>query len=231
MNARLGFPSPAVALIAMGCSISTAAGSLLANGGFESGFDGWTWGGNVSVETEPPYAPTEGSKLVAFSAHNLPADGWICQEVEIPNGIGRFHTLRFDAGNLGFLSTEVRLRIEVTEIGYGASVPRVNEVITVPGITGGATRWQQAAYDFPTPVTGRVLVKLTDLSPETNATDLVVDQANFSPGTNAITFAPALDNGLITLNGSQLATNSPLAIDARPRCHPVSPFPEPASPA
>jgi len=145
------------------------------NGSFESGLDAWNSSGNVSIESEAPYAPTDGSKLVAFNAVNSTPNGWISQVVTVPNAMSRYHRLRFDVGNLGYIATEMKLLVEISEVGFGPPIPRIHDVITIPGITGGATRWQQASYDFPTPITGAVEIKLSDVSAGTTSADLVVD--------------------------------------------------------
>jgi CSLREA domain-containing protein len=158
------------------CFITTArAATELGNGSFESNFDGWTSAGNVSVLSGLPYQPTDGSKLAVFNGLNSAPDGWISQQIPVRNDINRYHRLRLDVGNLGYASIAMRLRVQITEEIFSIIHTRVDQVVTVPGITGGAPRWQEESFDFPTPVSGMVLIKLSDVSTGTNNADLMVD--------------------------------------------------------
>lgn len=147
----------------------------LTNGSFESGFDDWTVTGNVTIETTgnpaAPYAPTDGSKLAAFNAVNSAPNGVLSRTLAVPNTILRKHRLRFDAGNLGFIAHDMKLQVKVEVDGSS----RVDADITVPGTTGGATHWIACEYEFPTPITGTVALTFTDVSTDTAAADLLLD--------------------------------------------------------
>ena len=148
----------------------------MVNGSFEDGFNGWTHSGNVSVEPTGIYNPTDGSRLAAFNAGNSAPNGSISQTVPIENTLIHFERLRFDVGNFGISSIEMRLRVQISKTSpFSDPFPLVDEVISIPGITGGTTRWQEAAYQFLTPDTGQVSITLTDVSAQTHAADLVVD--------------------------------------------------------
>lgn len=144
--------------------------------GFESGLDAWNSGGHVSILSGAPYQPTEGIHLAAFNSANSPPDGWITREFEVLNDVARYHRLRLDVGNLGFASIPMRLRVEVMEHQSGTLQSRLDQVVTVQGISGGLTRWQEESFDFQTSASGSVTVKLTDVSSGTEGADLVVDQ-------------------------------------------------------
>lgn len=170
------FPSMAASCVAVTCFITTAhAATELGNGSFEANLDSWTSTGNVSVLSGLPYQPTDGTKLAVFNGVNSTPNGWISQQIPVRNDINRYHRLRLDVGNLGYASVEMRLRVQITEELFGVIHTRLDQVVAVPGITGGATRWQAASFDFPTPVSGTVLIKLSDVSTGTNNADLVVD--------------------------------------------------------
>lgn len=147
----------------------------LTNGSFESGFEDWTVAGNVTIETSgnplAPYTPTDGTKLAVFNSVNTTPNGVLSRILIVPNSTSRKHRLRFDAGNLGFASHDMKLNVKVEVDG----ATHVNADITIPGTTGGATHWIACEYTFPTPVTGTVTVSFTDLSASTDAADLLLD--------------------------------------------------------
>ncbi len=164
-------------LVACCAAIATSAlaSDQPSNPGFESGLDGWTFGGHIAVLSGAPYQPTEGSRLAVFNGVNSTPDGWLARPIEVRNDINRYHRLRFDVGNLGFVPIEMRLRVEITEDRYDTAVHHVDQVIAIPGISGGITRWQEASFDFPTPASGSVLLRLSDVSTGTDHADLVLD--------------------------------------------------------
>jgi CSLREA domain-containing protein len=163
------------AVIACFASPMASAGTELKNGSFESNLDDWTSGGNVTVLSGLPYQPTDGSRLAVFNATNSAPNGFVSQQIPVRNDINRQHRLRLDVGNLGFASIEMRMRVQVTEELFGVTHTRVDEIVAVPGITGGATRWQEASFHFPSPASGTVRIILSDVSTDTNSADLVVD--------------------------------------------------------
>ena len=67
-----------VATVTMDADLSLVAvyvdggpgGQPFSNGGFESGYSGWTATGNQNVASSAPYAPSEGTNLVAFNGGN-----------------------------------------------------------------------------------------------------------------------------------------------------------------
>ena len=175
MKTHAGCIAACLASLAFSAPKAASAATGIENGSFEAGLDGWASGGNVGTQSGPPYSPTDGSVLAAFNTVNSAPNGWISQQIPVRNDISRHHRFRLDVGNLGYSGIEMRLRVEVTEELFGVIHHRVDQVVTVPGITGGATRWQEASFNFPTPLTGTVLVKLSDVSTDSNNADLVVD--------------------------------------------------------
>ncbi|MCP5543688.1 MAG: hypothetical protein H7A49_07235 [Akkermansiaceae bacterium] len=145
----------------------------LVNGSFESGLDGWESGGNVTVESGSPYAPTDGSSLVAFNAMNLPPNGWIRQNAAVV--AGRDHLLAFDIGNLGYAYAPQRIRIRVTEETPGGTSALIDKTLDLPGTTGGATLWSPLQGLGFTPTTEAVTVRFDDVSASTTGLDLVLD--------------------------------------------------------
>lgn len=175
MNTKAGCIAACCAALTWSAPSGAQTSTAIHNGSFEAGLDGWTSGGNVAAKSGTPYSPTDGSVLAAFNAADSPPNGWIIQQIPVRNDTNRYHRLRLDVGNLGYASIEMRLRVEILEDVFGVIHPRVDEIVVVPGITGGATRWKEASFHFPTPFTGTVLIKLSDVSTVTVSADLVVD--------------------------------------------------------
>jgi len=162
-------------------SLQASAAPLL-NGGFESGLSGWTATGNISILAGPPYAPTQGSKLIAFNAGNSAPNGVLSQTVD--NLGGRWHKLLFDVGNLSYNTQAQKLGVKVTEITDAVYTP-LSEEITIPGISGGKTRWVSKEYIF-TPRTHPLTLTFQDLSQTTNSLDLVLDNVRLVPSCNLL---------------------------------------------
>lgn len=177
-----------IASLLVGMQISLTA-QTVTNGGFESGLSGWTTnGGHVSVQSAPPYLPTEGTKLVAFNAANSSPDGFLSQDVALV--IGHRYRLEFDVGNLAYNSQHQRMRVQVSS--HFSSVPfAVDDIIDIPGSGGGATAWVAASYEFQPEFSNSVSITFSDVSQATNALDLVLDNVRLTDITNT----EALANG------------------------------------
>lgn len=140
------------------------------NGGFESGFDAWSAFGNVAIQSKPPYLATEGVKLAVFNSGNSAPDGSLSRWfATVP---GQRYRLQFDAGNLSYNQGSQSIFVLLGSFGYKQHL--IADSITIPGPRGGATAWVAASYDFTAfgPSTDLVF---SDVSADTNATDLVVD--------------------------------------------------------
>lgn len=147
----------------------------LANGGFESDLDGWSYGGNVGVRSTSPYGPTEGRKLVAFNAGNSTPDGVIGQSIAtLP---GHRYRLQFDVGNLSYNSQHQMMRVTALAGGYKQFV--VFDLIDIAGPGGGATAWLAETYDF-TATSSAVLLVFNDISLATHSSDLVLDHVRLT---------------------------------------------------
>lgn len=157
--------------------VPAPADSML-NGGFENGFDSWTVGGNVSIQSDSPYGPSAGTRLAAFNAANSTPNGSLEQNPEVT--AGRRYRLLFDVGNLSYNASQQKLHVEVTHIIGGEPFPLVSDDIEIPGPGGGATAWVSASYDF-TPYAYTVKVRFTDISQSTDSLDLVLDNVRLEP--------------------------------------------------
>jgi len=144
-----------------------SAGPLV-NGSFESGLDGWSVAGNVSIQSAAPYVATDGTKVAAFNVLNSVPNGSISQTVD--TSPGRIHSLKLDAGNLSYNPLYQKLHVQVMD---GAN-PLVTDTIQIPGAGGGSTTWIAGNYGF-TVAGSSVTLTLSDVSDTTDGLDLVLD--------------------------------------------------------
>lgn len=159
-------------------SLGLAAAAPLVNGGFEEGLTGWSAAGNVAIQTNPPYLPTQGTSLVSFNALNSANGGSIQQQIDITGG--RWHRLSFDVGNLSYNTQQQRMQVRVSEDLNGTIHTPLLEDVVIPGISGGNINWVSKEYVF-TPLTHPITLSFTDTSTVTNALDLVLDHVKLSP--------------------------------------------------
>ena len=155
-----------------------APAESVVNGSFENGFNAWSAGGNVSVQSAPPYGPTDGTWLASFNAVNSSPNGSLEQDVNVT--AGRRYRLSFDVGNLSYNSLHQKIHVEVTHIVGGDPIALVSDDIDIPGPGGGATAWVAASYDLA-PYNNSVKIRFTDVSPATNSLDLVLDKVRLEP--------------------------------------------------
>ena len=150
--------------------------ALLRNGSFESDFDGWTVGGNVSVESSPPYAATDGVKLAAFNSVNTTPNGSLSQQfATVP---GQAYALAFDVGALAYNTRVQQLAVAI----IGPSMETGTQY-SIQGTTGGQTMWQ--SHQIPFTAEGALTtVAFRDASEATDAIDLVIDNVRVTPMIN-----------------------------------------------
>lgn len=145
---------------------------VLAGGSFEDDFAGWTCTGNVSIQSGPPYASTDGGRLVAFNDRNTVPNGVLSQVVETVPGM--VYRLRFDVGVLSYVNKQQRLGLEVSN---GAVL--LADTITLTGATGGKVTWQSKDYRFTANGNSASII-FRDLSPWTNGIDLLLDHVRIT---------------------------------------------------
>ncbi len=154
--------------------------SLIVNGGFEAGLAGWgdSGGAGDTIESSPPYLPTEGARLLAFNTRNKPPVGNIVsQTVKVVPG--KRYRLEFDVGNLSYNSFHQRMWVEVSEhVGPVTYIP-VQDIIDIAGPGGGATAWVAASYEF-IPQSDSVVIGFADVSQLTDSVDLVLDHVRLN---------------------------------------------------
>jgi hypothetical protein len=148
---------------------------VLENGGFESGLDGWEYGGSVVVRNSPPYLASEGSHLAVFNSADSENNGYLARSVAtIP---GQRYLLTFDVGNLSYKRLPQALFVGSP---YGYKQWLFSDLIEIPGPSGGATVWISASYPFTANSTTTRLW-FSDSSTATSATDLVLDNVRITP--------------------------------------------------
>ena len=196
-----------MALVALAIAPAAArADNQIVNGGFEISFSSWEAGGNVSLQSAPPYGPTEGRWLAAFNAANSTPNGYL--KTAVATVPGRRYRLEFDVGNLSYNSLHQRLQVIVEDNAPvppppGSRAPYINDTIDIAGPGGGATAWVAASYEV-TPQQGYVRLVFNDVSPSTISLDLVLDHIRLTPIDQApvILTNGSFENDLVGWNSS-----------------------------
>ena len=151
----------------VGMSVNANVAVTLVNGSFESNYTGWTTSGNQSIKSSAPYAPTDGSSLVAFNDGQSTPNAVLSQA--FATALGQTYTLTFDAGVLAYNKNQQILLVTVTGVGVVLS-----QTITLTGLGGGAIAWAPQTFTF---VANSAVSTLTfrDQSPTTKDIDLLLD--------------------------------------------------------
>ncbi len=171
------------------------------NGSFEAGLSGWTTTGNMAIPTGGSYAPTHGSKLLAFNYGQAAPNGILSQTFATTPGLT--YQLAFDMGVLAFNDSPQTLQVQVT----GGST-LVSQSYVTRRINGVKVRWDSKSLLFTADSNSSTLV-FRDLSSVTDSLDLTLDNIRIipqisralvvesSPATGAaITISPADNSGL-----------------------------------
>jgi lysophospholipase L1-like esterase len=172
-------------LIAPGSMVNFSS-SALVNGGFESGYAGWTSTGNQELKSGAPYTTTEGVQIVAFNTGQNPPNATLSQT--FATTVGQTYQLAFDFGVFSYNSNQQRLQTRV----QGATT-LVSDTSSLTGIGGGNTRWAPKTFNFVADSTTTTLT-FTDVSTTSDITDLVLDNVRVGAQavrTLAVTSTPA----------------------------------------
>ncbi|MEO7100587.1 MAG: SUMF1/EgtB/PvdO family nonheme iron enzyme [Luteolibacter sp.] len=159
-----------------------SAAANLVNGGFESGYTGWTVSGNQSIAAVAPYVATQGSKLVAFSNGNTAPNGVLSQSfATVP---GSSYTVRFDMGILAYNNSEQRLQVDLN-----GSSPLVSQTFSISRLGSGVIRWLERSVSF-TANSGTTVLTFRDRSTTSVSVDLLLDNVRFDlPVVRTLTMA------------------------------------------
>ncbi len=137
----------------------------LIDGSFESDGQGWQFSGNNLVVGSPLPA-TDGDKLVVFNGAEATPDGLAAQQIEtIP---GKKYKLNFDMGVNGTNAPQA------LNVNVSGNFDLISQTEQIAGPGGGTTQWVSKNFEFVanSPTT---TVSFTDVSPTTNAVDLLLD--------------------------------------------------------
>ncbi len=154
-------------------AILNVRNTVLINGGFENNFAGWTAGGNLGIQSDSPYAATEGGQLVAFNDGDTSPNGVMSQMITTTPGVT--YLLSFDMGVLAYNTREQRLQVEV--VGMATVLSRT---YALTGLGGGKTRWQTMNVSFTADSTS-VTLTFRDRSTNSQAIDLLLDHVSLTP--------------------------------------------------
>ena len=143
---------------------------LLVNGSFESGLTGWNTTGNLFVQSGSPYLATDGTKLIGFNGGNSTPNAVLSQSFNTVQGSS--YTLTFDAGALAYNNSQQKIQVGVT--GSGSLL---SQTITITGTGNGSNNWGARSFAF-TANSATTTLTFTDVSPATNAIDLLLDHVS-----------------------------------------------------
>lgn len=146
------------------------------NGGFESGFDHWNFGGNVVVRNAPPYLASEGTNLAVFNSGDGAHDGYLTRWVATTPQ--QRYLLLFDVGNLSYNDLPQTLYLALGSWGYKQHL--ITQSIEIPGPGRGATAWLSPSFEF-TAISESTDLTFSDVSQNTFSTDLVLDNVRIIP--------------------------------------------------
>ncbi|MEO7342211.1 MAG: Ig-like domain-containing protein, partial [Luteolibacter sp.] len=160
-------------------NISVVAPSLLVNGSFEAGVTGWTvFGNQLVIDSQAPYLATDGVKLMVFNGGQSTPNAVISQTFATTPG--QPYLLEFDMGVIAANTSEQKLSVAVN--GNSQLLTKVESVF---GNGLGNAVWVTKKYAFVADGTSTTL-SLNDLSPTTNAVDLLLDNIRVSVGISRI---------------------------------------------
>jgi uncharacterized protein DUF642 len=161
--------------VVVGVPGATPAPSAFTNGGFESGFSGWTAVGNLLIctatSTPIPLTVTDGVKAVQFNDAQRVPNGTLSQTFTTTPGAS--YTASFNVGVFGWQTT-LEMRIQVNVQGNNSSLG--SQTISVFG-QGTGTWWTSRSITF-TANSSSTTITFTDVSPNTLNTDLLLDSVN-----------------------------------------------------
>lgn len=152
--------------------VEAPAPSLLVNGGFESGLDGWSASGNLALRDAAAGSVPEGRRFVAFNSGNSTPNGSL--NTVIGTTPGHSYRLTFDLGVTAFNTMEQRLSVELSGRQVLAS-----GTFAIKGAGAGVTRWYERSLAFTADGEAATL-RFRDVSTVTNAIDLLLDDVTLT---------------------------------------------------
>ncbi len=185
-----------LAIVTISVSGGGTVSDILVNGSFESGYTGWTFTGNQSIESAAPYVATDGGKLVGFNDGNRTPNAVLSQNFSTV--AGQTYTLTFDVGVLSYTTASQTLRVTVS--GSGTIL---DQVITFNGPGNGSNLWLPQSFTFV--ATGPIsTLTFRDQSTSTAALDMTLDRVR-------VTGPPSVGPPIV--NTAPVATGNAYSID------------------
>jgi formylglycine-generating enzyme required for sulfatase activity len=182
----------------------TLVPTSLVNGSFEFDYQGWTFSGNQGIRTTaPPYAASDGIKLVGFNAGNSTPNGILSQTFATTPGIT--YLLSFDMGVLAYNTNEQRLQVELS-----GSPPFRSETYSMCGIGGGKTVWSTKTITFTADSTAVTLTFRDASAPVTVALDLLLDHVRLEAAPAGFSLIPAGTFRMGDTFGEEYFTETPV---------------------
>ncbi len=167
--------------------LTVITSGVIANGSFESDYDGWTETGNQGIGGSG--GSTDGVKAISFNWNDGTPNGVLTQRfVTTP---GQSYTLSFDAGVYAFNTKEQRLQVTVQ-----GNTTLVTQTVSIFGISGGNTKWVSRSFTF-VPDSNVTTLTFRDVSPTTSGLDLKLD--NVAVVTQGTSSAPAITTQPVSL--------------------------------
>ena len=214
-HARNGFVDSNIATVNL--TVNEVVFTGLANGSFESDFSSWTSTGNLGVQSALPYAPTHGTKLIAFNDINRTPDAVLSQS--FATVAGQTYTLAFDAGILAYNTNSQSMLVTVTGTGN-----LLSRTVTLIGNGAGTSRWTPQSFTFVANSTSATLA-FKDQSTSTISIDMLLDNVRVDIGQTPVNRVPVAVADTYAINaGTQLIIPSAgvLANDTDPDANPLT---------
>ena len=145
---------------------------ILPNGSFEAGLTGWTTSGNLSIQSTPPYVPTDGTRLVAFNNGSSKPNGVLSRSFATTTG--HTYLLAFDMGVYATNLYSQRLQVTVT----GTS-SLLSQSFSISRNGSANIRWVAVSLSFKANSAASTLT-FRDKSTNTNNIDLLLDRVRIS---------------------------------------------------
>ncbi|MEO5712611.1 MAG: Ig-like domain-containing protein [Luteolibacter sp.] len=166
-----------------------ASRQLIVNGSFESGYYGWSAGGNQLVGATGTYQATNGTKLVIFNADEQQPNAILTQTFKTVPGAS--YSVEFDAGVLAYNTNAQSMVVAVA----GEST-LLSKTVAVSGIGGGANRWLPQTFAFTADSTSAT-ISFSDVSANSQAIDLLLENVRVT-GADASSAIPTLGGSVDT---------------------------------
>lgn len=164
------------------------ASPALANGGFESGENGWSMSGSYLVfDTSDPYNASEGNTMVVLNGAQTPPNAVISQT--FPTVPGQTYVLEFDYGILALNGGEQRLGVEL-----GGSTTLLAKTESLLGNSQGNSVWTSSRNTFVADSASTTLT-FRDLSFVGDGLDLLLDNVKVTAVPNNLLANGSFETG------------------------------------